>query len=120
MELTKLCAQYFDCCNLYDVLGVDKTTDKKARKKIISLLNYHKCLVCTPKAYVNMVFSVAVKRAYFKRSLAFHPNSTSEKSKTDEGFEKFKTLFKVYSILNDKERKWVYDKTGKNFNNFCF
>ena len=41
MELTKLCAQYFDCCNLYDVLGVDKTTDKKARKKIISLLNYH-------------------------------------------------------------------------------
>ncbi|XP_046647201.1 dnaJ homolog subfamily C member 9-like [Daphnia pulicaria] len=83
MELTKLCAKYFDCCNLYDVLGADKATD--GRK---------------------------LKRAYFKRSLAFHPNSNSEKSETDEGFEKFKTLFKVYSILSDEERKWVYDKTG--------
>ena len=119
MELTKLCAKYFDCCNLYEVLGVDKTTDRKTRKKIICLLNYHNAS-CTPKAYVTVVFSVAVKRAYFKRSLAFHPNSTSEKSKTDEGFEKFKTLFKVYSILNDKERKWVYDKTGKNVYNFYF
>jgi DnaJ-class molecular chaperone len=68
------------------------------------------------KTYVNILYSETVKRAYFKRSLAFHPNSNSEKSETDKGFEKFKTLFKVYSILSDEERKRVYDKTGKKFN----
>ncbi|KAI9558107.1 hypothetical protein GHT06_014860 [Daphnia sinensis] len=87
MELTKICALYFHCSNFYDVFGIDKNTDRRSLKK-----------------------------AYFKRSLRFHPGLASERSQTDheadEASEKFKTLFKIYSILSDRERKWVYDTTG--------
>ncbi|XP_057380144.1 dnaJ homolog subfamily C member 9-like [Daphnia carinata] len=86
MELTKICDKYFHCSNLYDLFGIDKNADRRSLKK-----------------------------AYFKRSLRYYPGLliVSERSQTDhEASEKFKTLFKIYSILSDNERKWVYDKTG--------
>ncbi|KAK4011827.1 hypothetical protein OUZ56_020939 [Daphnia magna] len=83
MELTKICAKYFHCSNLYEVFGIDKNADRRSLKK-----------------------------AYFKRSLRYHPGLVSVRSQTDhEASEKFKTLFKTYSILSDHERKWVYDTT---------
>lgn len=40
-------------------------------------------------------------------------DSEDDRVDHDEAYEKFKTLFKVYSVLSDSERKWVYDETGK-------
>lgn len=53
--------------------------------------------------------------------MRYHPGFVSERSQTDhEASEKFKTLFKTYSILSDHERKWVYDTTRKNKDCFYF
>lgn len=41
-----------------------------------------------------------------------HPDRVAEEDK-EEATSKFQTLGKVYSVLSDKEKKAVYDETGK-------
>jgi DnaJ family protein C protein 9 len=53
-----------------------------------------------------------VKRAYYKKSLKVHPDRVGEEDK-ENATEKFQTLGKVYSILSDKEKRKIYDETGK-------
>ena len=53
-----------------------------------------------------------VKRAYYKQSLKVHPDRVSEEEK-ENATEKFQTRGKVYSILSDKEKRKIYDETGK-------
>lgn len=60
------------------------------------------------------MFYFTVKHAFLKRSLKHYFDGVNDEDEivNPEALEKFKILFKVYSILSDKERKWVYDETG--------
>jgi DnaJ family protein C protein 9 len=73
--------QFFGTSDLYQVLGVHKTSKEDD-----------------------------LKRAYRKKALLFHPDRVSEEK--DEATKKFQILGKVYSILNDKDRRAVYDEEG--------
>lgn len=53
-----------------------------------------------------------VRKAYHKLSLSCHPDRVEESKKLD-ATEKFKILGKVHSILSDKEKRSVYNETGK-------
>lgn len=53
-----------------------------------------------------------MKKAYYKQSLKVHPDRVTEGEK-EEATEKFQTLGKVYSVLSDKEKRKIYDETGK-------
>ena len=57
---------------------------------------------------------LSVKRAYHKLSLKVHPDRVhGSKADKTEATKKFQALGKTYSILSDKEKKAVYDETGK-------
>nr|CAD7463139.1 unnamed protein product [Timema tahoe] len=81
-ELLDLCRKYFGSRDLYEVLQISKSSDSKQ-----------------------------VKKAYHKVSLLVHPDRVDENEKI-EATEKFKVLGKVHSILNDKDKRKVYDETG--------
>ena len=53
-----------------------------------------------------------MKKAYYKQSLKVHPDRVGEDEK-ENATEKFQTLGKVYSVLSDKEKRKIYDETGK-------
>lgn len=106
MELTKLCKKHFNCSNLYDVFGIDKSTDRTTGNiSFRSAFSFLKLLLLY--YYFNKV-----TKAFLKLSLKCHPFESSIED-TDM-CEKFNTLFKVYSVLSDKGRKQVYDETGNN------
>ena len=54
----------------------------------------------------------SVKKGYHKVSLKVHPDRVPEEGK-EEATLKFQTLGKVYCILSNKEKRAVYDETGK-------
>lgn len=58
-------------------------------------------------------FLYTVKKAYYKQSLKVHPDRVGEDEK-ENATEKFQTLGKVYSVLSDKEKRKIYDETGKS------
>jgi hypothetical protein len=58
------------------------------------------------------LFYNTVKKAYYKQSLKVHPDRVTDDEK-ENATEKFQTLGKVYSILSDKEKRKIYDETGK-------
>lgn len=70
---------------LYDILGVDKTSNEED-----------------------------IKKAYRKLALKYHPdrngNKTEEEKKEAEG--KFKKISMAYDVLNNKEKRETYDKFG--------
>ena len=45
-------------------------------------------------------------------SLKVHPDRVSESEK-EEATLKFQTLGKLYSILSDKDKKAIYDESGR-------
>ena len=57
------------------------------------------------------LMSITVKRAYHRLSLKFHPDRVSEEQKT-EATEKFKVISAIHSILSNKSKRQLYDKTG--------
>ena len=56
-------------------------------------------------------FSI-VKKGYYKVSLEVHPDRVPEEEK-EQATKKFQTLGRVYSVLSDKDKRAVYDDTGK-------
>ena len=56
--------------------------------------------------------SKQIKRAYHKYSLLCHPDRSNEENR-DSNKEKFQILSKIHSVLNDKEKRAVYDDTGE-------
>ncbi|XP_003744431.1 dnaJ homolog subfamily C member 9 [Galendromus occidentalis] len=52
-----------------------------------------------------------IKKAYRKKSLMCHPDKAPAEKK-DEFTRKFQTLCKTYDLLQDEERRKVYDETG--------
>ena len=62
--------------------------------------------------YLLLLFFISVRKAYHKLSLLVHPDREEENEKV-EATEKFKVLGKIHSILSDKEKKSIYDESGK-------
>lgn len=102
-SFTELCTKHFNCSSLYEVLGVEKDCDEAAGI-------YNSCQ-CVNILLIYILLSV--KRAYYKKSLKVHPDRVSEEEK-ENATEKFQTLGKVYSILSDREKRKIYDETGKS------
>ncbi|XP_071941465.1 dnaJ homolog subfamily C member 9-like [Antedon mediterranea] len=85
MGLIEDCVEHFNEKNLYAVLAVETSAKPNELKKA-----YHRC------------------------SLKVHPDRVSESDKND-ATKKFQTLGKLYSVLSDKEKRSIYDETGKVF-----
>lgn len=62
-------------------------------------------------SYSTHCISIAVKKAYHRLSLKYHPDRVAEEEK-EEATEKFKVLGKLYSVLTDKNKKDLYDDKG--------
>ena len=64
---------------------------------------------------------VSVKRAYHKLSLQVHPDRVGGKDEKEIATKKFQTLGKIYTVLSDKEKRKIYDETGKKLSalKFC-
>ncbi|BFZ13702.1 hypothetical protein BsWGS_16741 [Bradybaena similaris] len=80
--LIESCQDFFQTANLYEVLGVTKKASKQE-----------------------------VKKGYYKKSLAYHPDRVSGTDK-DVATKKFQVLSQVYNILSDDGRRAEYDETG--------
>uniref|UniRef100_A0A914W5T6 J domain-containing protein n=1 Tax=Plectus sambesii TaxID=2011161 RepID=A0A914W5T6_9BILA len=86
------CQECFGTTNLYEVLRL--TDGKNEATKAIS--------------------QAQIKKAYYKASMKWHPDrfSGDDDAHKSEATRKFQILGRVYSILNDKEKRAVYDETG--------
>ncbi|XP_075072664.1 dnaJ homolog subfamily C member 9 [Mixophyes fleayi] len=80
--LLESCERHFGSTDLYTVLGVRKAAGE-----------------------------AEIRRGYHKTSLKVHPDRVPEQEK-EEATLKFQTLGKVYSVLNDKEQRALYDEQG--------
>ncbi|XP_059478658.1 dnaJ homolog subfamily C member 9 [Neocloeon triangulifer] len=81
-SLKDLCELHFGTTDIYEVLGIDPKASEKE-----------------------------VKNAYRKMSLKIHPDRVEESEKKI-CTEKFQILGKIHTILSDKEKRKVYDRTG--------
>ncbi|KAM4031737.1 dnaJ homolog subfamily C member 9 [Anomaloglossus baeobatrachus] len=81
-SLLQDCERLFGSNDLYSVLGVRRTAGE-----------------------------AEVRRGYHKTSLKVHPDRVTEEEKA-EATEKFQVLGKVYSVLNDKDQRALYDEQG--------
>ncbi|KAL1492180.1 hypothetical protein ABEB36_012665 [Hypothenemus hampei] len=77
------CCQYFGTNDFYEVLGVDKKASEKE-----------------------------IKKAYHKLSLLVHPDRVDDNHK-EVATEKFKVLGRIHSILQDKDKRKIYDDCGE-------
>ena len=78
------CEKCFNTPVLYDILGVETN-----------------------------VSSSDLKKAFYKKSLEFHPDRKKGAPDEEESTLKFQTLNKVYKFLSDEEKRKVYDETGE-------
>jgi len=76
------CEEYFESRDFYTILGLKRTASEKE-----------------------------IKKAYHKLSLLVHPDRVSEDEKT-LATEKFKVLARIHTILQNKEKRSIYDDTG--------
>jgi DnaJ family protein B protein 4 len=53
-----------------------------------------------------------LKKAYKKAALKYHPDRNTEDKETSE--KKFKEISEAYSVLNDKNKKHIYDTYGED------
>lgn len=69
---------------------------------------YYKILKVPKSATVE-----EIKRAYRKMALKWHPDKNP--NNTTEANKKFKEISEAYEILSDPNKRKMYDKYGKNF-----
>lgn len=81
-QLLKKCEEYFNTRDFYEIFNVDKTASAKD-----------------------------IKKAYYKLSLLYHPDRVDETNK-ELSTEKFKLLSNIHSILQDDDKRKVYDECG--------
>lgn len=79
MSFKSLCIEYFGSNNFYEILGVNSDASTKE-----------------------------IKKAYHKMSLLVHPDRVDAEQKTI-ATEKFKVLGKIHSILQDDDKRKLYD-----------
>ncbi|XP_045481786.1 J domain-containing protein CG6693-like [Harmonia axyridis] len=77
------CEKYFGTADFYEVLEVAKDASQKE-----------------------------IKKAYHKLSLLVHPDRVDDSQKL-EATEKFKVLGKIHSILQDENKRKIYDDSGE-------
>ncbi|XP_044259833.1 J domain-containing protein CG6693 [Tribolium madens] len=77
------CVEYFGTDDIYEILGVEHDATEKE-----------------------------IKKAYHKLSLLVHPDRVDD-SKKALSTEKFKVLGKIHTILQDKEKRKIYDDYGE-------
>ncbi|XP_026813116.1 dnaJ homolog subfamily C member 9-like [Rhopalosiphum maidis] len=80
--LLELCRKYFGTDNLYEVLNTSKNATDKE-----------------------------VRKAYYVLSMKYHPDKVTEKEKS-EATEKFKVISRIHALLNDTDKRKLYDDTG--------
>jgi DnaJ family protein C protein 9 len=54
----------------------------------------------------------AVKSAYKKASLRYHPDRAKEADR-DKAKMMFQAMYKAYEVLSDTDRRQIYDETGR-------
>lgn len=81
-DFLALCQKHFSSKCFYDILEVSKTAKPSE-----------------------------IKKAYYKKSLATHPDKVEEVNR-ENATTKFQILSKIYSILQDEDKRVVYDETG--------
>ncbi|CAH8846828.1 unnamed protein product [Trichobilharzia szidati] len=81
-SLSKDCNKYFHTKNLYEILEVAKDCSK-----------------------------AELRKAFYKLSLVHHPDRHDNDSKS-EATKKFQVLSRIYSYLDDDEKRKIYDETG--------
>jgi DnaJ family protein C protein 9 len=59
-----------------------------------------------------------VKKAYYKLSLAVHPDRAPE-NKKDHATKSFQVLGKIMAVLSDKDKRAIYDETGECITLLC-
>lgn len=123
-SLLDLCEKYFQSRDLYEVLKIPNTANQKQGKRhstnllpnlflpsgALTQRAFGGCQSCRDIVCIRIYFSV--RKAYHKLSLLVHPDRVEEKEKI-EATEKFKVLGKIHSILSDKEKRAIYDESGK-------
>ncbi|XP_054280880.1 dnaJ homolog subfamily C member 9-like [Macrosteles quadrilineatus] len=82
MDFGESCISFFNTKDFYEILNIPRTASQRE-----------------------------VRKAYHTLSLTYHPDKV-EDSEREEATEKFKILGKVFSILNDVEKRSIYDDTG--------
>lgn len=83
------CQKHFFCDCFYDILEVSKTAKTSE-----------------------------IKKAYYKKSLSTHPDKVPELDR-ETATVKFQILSKIYSVLQDEDKRAVYDQTG-TIDDDCF
>jgi len=53
-----------------------------------------------------------VRKAYYVLSMKYHPDKVAENEKT-EATEKFKVISRIHALLNDADKRKLYDDGGK-------
>lgn len=56
----------------------------------------------------------AIKSAYRKLALKYHPDKVKEEAKKEASEDKFINVNQAYKVLSDDKKRSVYDKYGKN------
>ncbi|CAG9865130.1 unnamed protein product [Phyllotreta striolata] len=82
MAFKSLCEKYFGSSNFYEILKIEAGANTNE-----------------------------IKKAYHRLSLLVHPDRVDESEK-DIATEKFKALGKIHTILQDKEKRKIYDDHG--------
>ncbi|KAK9891734.1 hypothetical protein WA026_016531 [Henosepilachna vigintioctopunctata] len=82
-DFKESCLQYFGNSDFYEILKIKKDASQKE-----------------------------IQKAYYKLSLLVHPDRAEANDKLI-ATEKFKVLGKIHSILQDKEKRKVYDDCGE-------
>jgi len=83
MGLLEDCEKYFLTKDLYEILGVEKSSSESE-----------------------------ITKAYRKTSLKVHPDRVHDEDKKEEATKRFQVLAKVHYTLTNKELRGVYDETG--------
>ena len=60
-----------------------------------------------------MIFSVVVKKSYYKLALIYHPDRVDSVEDKELAKEKFNLIHNAYSILSDATKKNLYDNGSK-------
>lgn len=95
------CKTHFNTDCLYELLGVKKDCDEKARKFL-----GNKCLKLAKIYFL-------VKKGYYRQSMRWHPDKSNLVEEDMQTYTtKFQLLNKAYQILSDEEKRKIYDETG--------
>jgi len=55
---------------------------------------------------------VLVRKAYYVLSMKYHPDKVTESEKTS-ATEKFKVISRIHALLNDADKRNIYDDSSK-------